>query len=1106
MDSTRIRRRSRQPNGVSVRRRRAIVARRAVAIGLTTSLVAAGAWIAGPAPVAAADSAPADPGTPTTVTTDPLPTVQINGVAWSQVIVGGTVYVAGQFSTARPAGAAAGVSTVTRGNLLAYDLASGDLVSSWAPTLDGPAYAIAASADGSRLYVGGDFTKVNGSTQERFVVLNRSTGARVTGFNPRPNAAVRAIASTAATIYLGGNFTTAAGNNRPRLAALSATSGAMLAWRVSAQAAEVQALVLSPDNSRLIVGGRFEKLNNVAALGSGAVSASTGATLPWAANKLVTDYGYDSGITSLSTDGTLIYGTGFAYLGHAGGYGNLEGTFAADPMTGVVKWIEDCHGDTYSVYPNPGKDHIYISGHPYYCGNIGAFPEASPRVNHYALAFSKADVMTITPGIHPNYFNWAGNRAPAQLAFYPDFVKGTFTGQSQATWSVTGSGDYVAYGGEFPSVNGKAQEGLVRFATSAHAPNAQGPRLSGTALQPVAASRAAGTAQVSWPTNVDRDNETLTYAVLRDGGSTPVFSRTAKSTFWQQPRLSFTDTGLVAGRSYSYRVVATDPFGNAVTSPAVSVTVAGSPTGSLGGYAQTVLNDSPAAYWRLGETSGSALDWTAFASSTVGSSVGRAVPGALAGDTNRAAHFTGSSSSRVYGTKLLAGTNRFSVEAWFRTTSGSGGKIIGFGSSSTGTSGTFDRHVYMSADGTLTFGVYPHSIRALTTTASYNDGAWHHVVGTLGSSGMELYVDGVLRARDAGTVSAAIASGYWRIGGDAVTGWPKAGAQNFTGDIDEVAVYGRPLTSAEVAAHYAAGTGGPVALPPVASFTATATALSVAVDASGSTDPDGTIVSHAWDFGDGGTATGTTASHVFADAGSYVVTLTVTDSQGLTDTTQRTVDVAPAAPTTLAADSFERTQASFGSADLGGAWAATAGVTSVAGGQGRITLTGAGSYAGARLPAVAGTDLSTQVTESWDKRPNGSGGWFLLRGRITSEGEYRLKIAHKSSGAVTARLVRTLGGVETAITSETTVPGLTYSAGTALTARFEVTGGSPTTLRATIWPASQPEPAAAFLAATDSTAGLQGAGHTGVAGTLSSTASNIPATVSIDSYTVTGTS
>ncbi len=49
----------------------------------------------------------------------------------------------------------------------------------------------------------------------------------------------------------------------------------------------------------------------------------------------------------------------------------------------------------------------------------------------------------------------------------------------------------------------------------------------------------------------------------------------------------------------------------------------------------------------------------------------------------------------------------------------------------------------------------------------------------------------------------------------------------------------------------------------------------------------------AWNFGDGATATGATASHSYAAAGTYNVTLTVTDEQGLTKTLTQQVTVAP---------------------------------------------------------------------------------------------------------------------------------------------------------------------------------------------------------------------
>ena len=56
-----------------------------------------------------------------------------------------------------------------------------------------------------------------------------------------------------------------------------------------------------------------------------------------------------------------------------------------------------------------------------------------------------------------------------------------------------------------------------------------------------------------------------------------------------------------------------------------------------------------------------------------------------------------------------------------------------------------------------------------------------------------------------------------------------------------------------------------------------ATGQPVSFDGSGSSDPDGDNLSYAWDFGDGGTASGAMVSHTYAVAGSYLVTLTVTD-------------------------------------------------------------------------------------------------------------------------------------------------------------------------------------------------------------------------------------
>ena len=93
-------------------------------------------------------------------------------------------------------------------------------------------------------------------------------------------------------------------------------------------------------------------------------------------------------------------------------------------------------------------------------------------------------------------------------------------------------------------------------------------------------------------------------------------------------------------------------------------------------------------------------------------------------------------------------------------------------------------------------------------------------------------------------------------------------------------------------------TAAPNSLP-TASFTSTCTGLACTFDASGSTDPDGSITSYAWTFGNGTTGTGATAARTYAAAGTYPVTLTVTDNLGATNATTRDVTVSPLAPTNV---------------------------------------------------------------------------------------------------------------------------------------------------------------------------------------------------------------
>ncbi|HYL52504.1 MAG TPA: PKD domain-containing protein, partial [Acidimicrobiia bacterium] len=356
-----------------------------------------------------------------------------------------------------------------------------------------------------------------------------------------------------------------------------------------------------------------------------------------------------------------------------------------------------------------------------------------------------------------------------------------------------------------------------------------------------------------------------------------------------------------------------------------------------------------------------------------------------------------------------------------------------------------------------------------------------HIVATLGSDGMKLYIDGNQVAANPGVTKAQVYRGYWRVGGDRLTSWPSSPSREaIAADIDEVAVYPSALSLSQVSAHYAAsgrGSGLPD-IPPQASFTPSVT-YHTASFTSTSTDADGTIASYAWDFGDGTTGTGATPSHTYATAGTYTVTLTVTDDRGVTGTATGNVTISDG----YASDTFERVVSNgWGTADVGGAWTSSGTASAFSTGSGAGHIVGALSASrAAYLTGVRQTDVDVSSDVALDRTASGGGAYVSIIGRRVSQGnDYRLKLRYQPDGSVIAYLARTVGGAET-ILANITVPGLHVNPGDVLRARFALSGTSTTTLQAKVWSKTSQEPSAWLVGTTDATPpALQSAGDIGV--------------------------
>ena len=797
-----------------VRRGRLIAVLTAAALGLGLLV----------APVAPAGAAPAPivPVPAGTVTADALPTVQVDGVVWSQVVVGNTVYAGGSFLKARPAGAPPGTDETPRTHLLAYDLTTGELRPGFATTLNGQVLSVAASPDGSRIYLVGDFTTVNGQARRRVAAVDATTGALVTAFRPvGVNSQARAVAVTAGTVYVGGGFA-GLGNGMPRnnLAAFRASDGAALVWNPDADYT-VWALTVSEDGQWVFAGGSFQKVGGQAAYGLAKIGAGK-ATLDPTWRPAVRNAGVDAGISSLRVQGDFVYGTAW----HFGPGGNLEGTFKVPVTTSTLEWVTACHGDNYSAFMANGV--VYTAGHSHYCGTHGGgMPQTSPSRFQHAMAWTdtaQGDILTDAVG----YGEWRGKAlAPSMVGWTPTMTAGTYTGQSQAGWSIVGNDDYIAFGGEFPTVNGVGQQGLVRFARKPLAPAKQGPQIPGGVFTPRLEPTSTTTLRVSWTAAHDRDDLTLDYRVVRDGAyGSPRYTTTALSRWWNLPSLGFVDTGLTPGQTYRYQLVAQDADGNTVYGASASVTM---PTQDPveTAYAGAVRAAGAQLYWPLNETSGVLVSdraaGTTPAAEGVGVNDGRVHadssgtsrilwgrPGAIDGDT--AARLSDSTYSRVYASGTTTAPDRFTVQVWVQTGTTRGGRILGFGDVQAGGSAHVDRHLWMDDAGRINFGVRATdgSTRVVTSGSRFNDSRWHLLTATMSSAGMRLYVDGSFVAQRTDTTAGEAYLGYWRLGGDVLTvargaaPWPnQPTSRGFVGSVDEFAVYPTALSQTQIKALYA---------------------------------------------------------------------------------------------------------------------------------------------------------------------------------------------------------------------------------------------------------------------------------------------------------------
>ncbi|PUA80216.1 hypothetical protein C7S10_13740 [Nocardioides currus] len=230
----------------------------------------------------------------------------------------------------------------------------------------------------------------------------------------------------------------------------------------------------------------------------------------------------------------------------------------------------------------------------------------------------------------------------------------------------------------------------------------------------------------------------------------------------------------VANGAHTISAVARDAAGNTKTSSTVAVTVTNAaPTNGLIGA------------WSFNEGSGS----------TIGDGSGRGNGGSVVGPTWTTAGKYGNALSfdgvddyaSVADSASLDLGKSMTLEAWVRPTASSGWRTVLLKEASS----SLAYSLYSASGTTNRPSVWIDGASSVGTTAVPLN-AWTHVAATYDGTRLKIYTNGVLRTDKAVTSAVPVSADPLKIGGNAVWG------EFFGGQIDEVRIYSRVLSAAEI--------------------------------------------------------------------------------------------------------------------------------------------------------------------------------------------------------------------------------------------------------------------------------------------------------------------
>lgn len=301
----------------------------------------------------------------------------------SLAVKNGQVFIGGNFTT---------VGDEPRRNLAAVDAASGRVVNSFAPEVgDINSNVYTLLADGSRLYAGGKFDTVNGSSRGNLAAFELATGALDSTWKPRASSVVRdlELAANGASIFMSGAFSRATGSDggsaapRQSIARVYTNTGGLHPWTVpSGTIAGPQTGWDIAVTSTRLYGGFGRGPNYAAAF---RLDNGDSGTQVWRYHTVG-----NVQTVALSPDRSRLFigghfGTRRLQQSVCGGTNNLHGLASLNPSTGAIycDWLPSLDG---SRYHNGAWDLIVAGDHLWVGGQFtGVSGTAQKSLARFAL-------------------------------------------------------------------------------------------------------------------------------------------------------------------------------------------------------------------------------------------------------------------------------------------------------------------------------------------------------------------------------------------------------------------------------------------------------------------------------------------------------------------------------------------------------------------------------------------------------------------------------------------------------------------------------------------------------------------------------------------------